>query len=272
MPAPEALRDARGRPHRGPVPAWRIVSLVPSWTELLFALGAGERLVGVTDYCVHPAEARARAVAVGGTKTPRLDRIRALEPDLVIANREENRKLDVERLERAGLPVFVTYARTVPEAAAEIAGLGRLVDRTHEAGALVDEIEAALREPPAEPPVRAVALVWKEPYMAVGGDCFAHDLLARCGARNPFAAAQRRYPHVTLAELEQAAPEVVLLPTEPYPFGAADREALLGLACPAARHARIHVVEGELLTWYGPRIPRALRELRALLVPGERAV
>jgi ABC-type Fe3+-hydroxamate transport system substrate-binding protein len=117
--------------------------------------------------------------------------------------------------------------------------------------------------------VRTVALIWRDPFMVVGADTFAHDLLSCCGAVNPFAGeGERRYPRVERAALEAAAPDVILLPTEPYAFGEQDRRELLELDCPAARAGRIHVVEGELLTWYGPRMARALETFAALLRPG----
>jgi ABC-type Fe3+-hydroxamate transport system substrate-binding protein len=263
--------DATGRAHTFSEPPRRIVSLVPSLTETLFSLGVGTSLVGVTDYCVHPAEAVAALPHVGGTKNPDVDAIRALRPDLVLANKEENRRRDVETLEAAGVPVFVTYARTVREAVDEIRLLGRICEVPRPADALAQEVEAALARQAlrsAEPRTRTVALIWKEPFMAVGGDTFAHDLLASCGAQNPFADAEgRRYPRVDTRALEAAAPEVILLPTEPYAFGARDREELLALDCPAARSGRVHVVEGELLSWYGPRMTRALETFGALLRP-----
>lgn len=266
------ILDATGRVHAFSAPPRRIVSLVPSLTETLFTLGVGARLVAVTDYCVHPAAAVAALPHVGGTKNPDVDAIRALAPDLVLANKEENRRRDVETLEAAGIPVFVTYARTVREAVDEIRLLGRICAATLPAEALADEVEAALARQAlrgAEPRTRTVALIWKDPYMAVGGDTFAHDLLAACGALNPFADAEgRRYPRVDIGALEAAAPEVILLPTEPYAFGARDREELLALDCPAARSGRVHVVEGELLSWYGPRMARALETFGALLRPG----
>jgi ABC-type Fe3+-hydroxamate transport system substrate-binding protein len=241
------------------------VSLVPSQTETLFALGAGERVVGVTEYCVHPAEELAGVARVGGTKTPDLERIGALRPDLVLANREENRRLDVERLERAGLRVFVTYARSVDDAVAEIALLGQLTARIAEAARVCVEIARARAALPERAPVRVVALIWKHPYMAVGPDCFASDLLRVCGGHNAVPAGRRRYPQLDARALAALAPEVILLPTEPYAFGAEDIPELLALDCPAARSRRVHVVEGELLTWYGPRIARAIETFGALL-------
>jgi ABC-type Fe3+-hydroxamate transport system substrate-binding protein len=264
------VRDSLGRELELPSAPSRIVSLVPSWTETLFHLGAGDRVVGVTDYCVHPAGSLARVARVGGTKNPALVRVLSLRPDLVLANKEENRARDVERLEANQVPVFVTDARSVRGAVLEIRALGTLVQREAPAQALVAEIERSLER--ARRRVRAprpwvVALVWKAPFMAVSRDTFAHALLAECGARNPFENEERRYPRIEIRDLEAARPDVLLLPTEPYAFGDLDRQELLGLDCPAARSGRIHVVEGELLSWYGPRIPRALDTFSSLLFP-----
>ncbi|HKC51675.1 MAG TPA: helical backbone metal receptor [Myxococcota bacterium] len=260
--------DALGREHEFSSPPRRIVSLVPSWTETLFALGAGDAVVGATEYCVHPAERVARVPRIGGTKNPNVRAIAALGPDLVIANKEENRERDVERLEAAGLRVFVTYARGVAEAVREMRALGRIVARAGEADAIGAEVESLLAQlaerMPARRP-RVVALVWRDPLMVVGGDTFASDLLACAGAHNPFAVVGGgRYPRIERGALEAAAPDVLLLPTEPYRFAQSDRRELLELDCPAARSGRIHILEGELLSWYGPRMPRALKELSEL--------
>ncbi|HXX49350.1 MAG TPA: helical backbone metal receptor [Myxococcota bacterium] len=261
--------DALSRELEFAAPPRRIVSLVPSWTETLFALGAGDAVVGVTDFCVHPAERVAALPHVGGTKNPDRRAIAGLAPDLVLANKEENRQRDVEWLEAAGLRVFVTYARSVAGALAELRALGRITGRGDEAEALACEVElrlAARADAAGRQRPRVVALVWREPLMAVGADTFASDLIACAGGDNPFAAAGRgRYPRIGEGELVAAAPDVVLLPTEPYAFGEAERREVLALPCPAARSGRVHVVEGELLSWYGPRMPRALDTLARLL-------
>src|SRR5262245_42613194 len=213
----------RGRPAGSPR---RIVSLVPSLTEALFELGLGERVVGVTEWCVHPADAVANVPKVGGTKTPDLDAIRALAPELVIANQEENRRRDVAQLEGAGIHVWVTYPRTVAEGAALLAELAELGASAAAREAVVAPVLAAVAEAERTRPARATAVfcpIWRDPWMAVGGDTYAHDLLTLCGGRNVFAErAERRYPRVTLDEVIAAAPEVVILPDEPYAFAASD--------------------------------------------------
>ena len=247
----------------------RIVSLVPSLTEALFELGLGARVVGVTDWCVHPADRLAELPRVGGTKSPALERVIELAPDLVIANREENRERDVERLRAAGIPVWVTYPRTVADGVAlvrEIAALGAPAER---ADPLLHDLEralaGALAAAPARP-TRVFCAIWKKPWMAVGADTYADDLLRVCGGENVFAdRTERRYPLVDEAAIEVAQPEVILLPDEPYAFGPRDIEELAALATPASASGRIHALDGTLVSWYGPRIARAIEQISALL-------
>ena len=246
----------------------RIVSLVPSLTEALFALGLGGRVVGVTEWCVHPREEVARLPKVGGTKTPDLAAIRALAPDLVIANREENRRRDVERLQQAGLEVWVTYPRTVREGAdllAELAGLGASEER---ARAVVDPVLNAVEEAEARPPgpgPRVFCPIWRNPWMTVGGDTYAHDLIRLCGGENVFGdLGDRRYPRVSQEEIVHAAPDVVLLPDEPYRFDERDARELQAWELPAVRERRIHLIDGTFVSWYGPRIRGAIETLRGL--------
>jgi ABC-type Fe3+-hydroxamate transport system substrate-binding protein len=253
----------RGRPAAAPR---RIVSLVPSLTEALFVLGLGDRVVGVTEWCVHPAEAVARVAKVGGTKTPDLAAIASLAPDLVIANHEENRRRDVEQLEALGVHVWVTYPRTVAEGAALLAELAGLGASPSAFEAVVAPVLAAVAEAERLRPERGVAVfcpIWRDPWLVVGGDTYAHDLLTLAGGRNVFAErGTRRYPRVTLDDVIAAAPDVVILPDEPFAFGASDVAELRRLPLPAARSGRIHVIDGTWVSWYGPRIARAIGALR----------
>ncbi len=246
----------------------RIVSLVPSLTEALFALGLGERVVGVTEWCVHPAEGVAPLPKLGGTKNPDVPSIIALHPDLVIANREENRRRDVERLESAGIPVWVTHPRTVRDAVALLGALADLGASEQSRRAVVDPAAAALERAEGERSERRVRVtcpIWRDPWMVVGDDTYAHDLLTLCGGENVFAGVgQRRYPRVTLAEIEAARPELVLLPDEPYAFGQRDAQELGALDIPAAHTGEIHLIDGTLVSWYGPRILQAIETLCGL--------
>ncbi len=252
----------------------RIVSLVPSLTEALFALGLGDRVIGVTEWCVHPAEGVAGLPKLGGTKNPDLPRILGLAPDLVIANQEENRRRDVERLRAGGVTVWVTYPRTVAGGAAllrQVAGLGASEEAVRSVVVPVEAAHAAARaarDQRGATLTRVFCPIWRDPWMTVGADTYAHDLLDLCGGANVFAGrADRRYPRVSLADVVAAAPEVVLLPDEPYRFGPQDAAELAGLDLPAARDARIHLIDGTWVSWYGPRIRGALEELCMLLSP-----
>jgi ABC-type Fe3+-hydroxamate transport system substrate-binding protein len=249
----------------------RIVSLVPSLTEALFALGLGARVVGVTDWCVHPAEEVARVPKIGGTKDADVAAIAALAPDLVIANHEENTRRVVEQLESAGLHVWVTYPRTVPEGAALLRELAALGASAEAIAAVVEPVEAAVAEAlshAGEPKVRVFCPIWRDPWMAAGADTYIHSMLELCGGANVFAErGDRRYPIVTLADVTEAAPEVILLPDEPYAFGPRDVAELGRLPIPAAQDGRIHCVDGTWVAWYGPRTRPALRGLRSILHP-----
>ncbi len=259
----------------------RIVSLVPSWTETLFALELGDRLVGATEYCVHPAERLADVPRIGGTKNPEIESIVRLAPDLVIANKEENTERTVRQLRAAGLQVWVTEPRTVAQAVDTIAEIAALhgpetpAARRAVAEREVERLRRALAgaESAARPAaVRCLCPIWRDPWMVVGPDTYAHDLLRWCGAANPFADREdRRYPRVSLDEIVAAQPEVVLLPDEPYAFGEVDAAELAALPIPAARDGRIHLIDGTWVTWYGPRIERALERISDLLSPEPRA-
>jgi ABC-type hemin transport system substrate-binding protein len=254
-------------------PRWRsadrIVSLVPSLTEALFALGLGDRVVGVTEWCVHPASRVAPLPKVGGTKTPSVSKIVALRPSLVIANHEENPKRAVVALRAAGIDVWVTYPRTLRDGVVllrELAGLGASPAAVKDVVVPCEEaLERAERER-GERWVRVFCPIWKKPWMAVGGDTYASDLLRVCGGANVFAdRGDRRYPIVETSDIIAAEPEVILLPDEPYEFGPHDVAELGQLAIPAARDHRIHALDGTLISWYGPRIARAIETVQGLL-------
>jgi ABC-type hemin transport system substrate-binding protein len=237
-------------------------------TEALFALGLGERVVGVTEWCVHPAEGVAPLTKVGGTKNPDVDLILALAPELVIANREENRRRDVERLEAAGIRVWVTHPRTVRDGIALLGALADLGAPEERRRAVVVSSMLALEQAEQEQlerRVRFVCPIWRDPWMVVGDDTYAHDLITLCGGENLFSGVgERRYPRATLAEIEAASPELILLPDEPYAFGQRDAQELGALDVPAAHAGRIHLIDGTLVSWYGPRILSAIETLRAL--------
>lgn len=238
----------------------RIVSLCPSLTELVFALGRGADLVGVTEWCVHPAEGVARVEKVGGTKTPDVARIVELAPDLVLMNEEENRREDAEALRRAGLACHVSMPRDAAETAAMVRSIAAAIDRTEAGEAIALDIERRMVEArlkaDGKPPVRIAYLIWRKPYMAVNGDTYASALLELAGGLNVFADRAERYPEITAEELAAAAPDVVLLCTEPFPFQERHADELAQLTG-LARH-RFEIADGEYLSWHGSRTPSGI--------------
>jgi ABC-type Fe3+-hydroxamate transport system substrate-binding protein len=250
----------------------RIVSLVPSTTEILCALGLGEALVGVTVYCVEPRDVVRGKTRIGGEKNPDLEKIRALEPDLVIANIEENVRDDIDRLRAWSIPVWVTYPRTVAEGIQLIGELGELTGSSARAAELLRDIEPLherVRMATARrPPVAVFYPIWRGPYMTINGDTYIHDMLKVCGARNIFADRPERYPTVTLDEVAARRPDVILLPDEPFRFRRAHLADFAKYTdVPAVRDGRIHLVDGKPFSWHGPRIAEALRRLPGLIDP-----
>ena len=251
------------------MPAHRIVSLVPSTTELLCTLGLADALVGVTVYCVEPREVVRTKTRVGGEKDPDLATIRALAPDLVIANIEENTREHVEALRAAGLRVWLTYPRSVAESLAMIRDLGEVTGARAAAEALLAELTALHAEVRARlagrRPTPVFYPIWRDPWMTIGRDTYIHDLLATCGGANVFGD-RDRYPTITLADAAARAPEVVLLPDEPFRFRRAHlRELEAYPDVPAVRSGRLHLVDGKRFSWHGPRLAEALRTVPALL-------
>jgi len=215
----------------------------------------------------------ARIPKVGREKDPDLAKIRALAPDLVVANIEENRREVVEALRAASVPVWVVFPRTVAEGIALVRELGELTGAAAEATALAGPLETAyaeVRRAPGGRPRRVFCPIWRDPWMTVGRDTYVHDILAACGGANVFADHPARYPTVTLEETATRAPEVILLPDEPYRFRPAHLPALAALRdTPAVRDGRVHFVDGKLLSWYGRRIADALQRLPAVIGGGQ---
>jgi ABC-type Fe3+-hydroxamate transport system substrate-binding protein len=235
-------------------PPRRVVSLVPSLTEAV-AVAAPGLLAGVTDYCTHPEGLD--LPRVGGSKYPSVERVLALVPDLVLANAEENRREDVEALRAAGVPVWVTYPRTLDEA---FDSLEAMFARLGVVAPWLATARAAWAAPVPQVVRRAAVPVWRRPWVVLGSDTFAGDLLRRLGVENVFADAAERYPRPKLPEIVDRRPEVVVLPDEPYAFTAGDGpEAFPGVPCA--------LVSGRHLTWYGPSLVRARSLLAAQLEP-----
>ena len=248
----------------------RIVSLVPSLSEALVVLGLGDRLVGVTEYCVHPRGAFGGLPRVGGTKDADVRAIIDLAPDLVIANHEENTARAVRQLAQAEIDVWVTYPRTVREGAALLRELARFGAKAEAVQRWVVPVEraievAAMRSAELGDRPKVFCPIWRDPWMTIARETYIHDMIELCGGDNLFANAEsganRRYPIIDLDDVVRAQPDVILLPDEPYAFDEADRKRLSAIDCPAARNARIHLIDGTLVSWYGPRIVEAIRIL-----------
>ncbi len=247
------LVDDIGRDVRVPSIVSRVVSVVPSLTEAVATCAPG-LLVGATNWCSHPADLAVGRV--GGTKNPDVAKIIALRPDVVLANEEENRAADLEAMRAAGLPVWVTHIRDLPGAFDSLRRMITLACGLAEPGWLADAQQAWQRV--AVTRMSAVVPVWRRPWMVLGSDTFAGDLLARLGVANVYASHAERYPRVAIQDLRAAGADLVVLPDEPYAFSASDGpEAFPG--------ARIALVSGRHLTWYGPSLTQAPAVLSAQL-------
>lgn len=244
----------------------RIISLVPSQTELLYDLGLEAEVVGITKFCVHPDHWFRTKPRVGGTKQVSIEKVAALQPTLIIANREENVKEQVEALE-AIAPVWVSDVNNIAAALEMISEVGGLTGRSGEARRMCAEIEAALKIPKTDPPPSAAYLIWNEPVMVAGGDTFISDMMRNAGLRNVFENIDR-YPTVTLDELRDISPDVLILSSEPFPFKAS-HAATFSAALPGTG---VRLADGEMFSWYGSRMRLAgayLRDFMASLGPGK---
>lgn len=237
----------------------RIVSLVPSQTELLHHLGLEEAVVGITKFCVHPESWFHTKIRVGGTKDVRMEVIHQLQPDLVIANKEENVKEQVEELARH-YSVWVSDVNTLADAYDMITGIGKMTAKEAAAEQLVKQITTSfsgLRTPGYQ--LKTAYLIWRDPYMTAGGDTFIHTMLEAAGFDNLFRH-RTRYPAITIEELKQAGCECLLLSSEPYPFRQKHVDELQALL----PTTRMLLVDGELFSWYGSRLLRSPEYFRKL--------
>lgn len=228
-------------------PPQRIVSLVPSITELLCDLGLEDRLVGCTKFCVHPLDLRKSKTIIGGTKNIHLDRIKALNPDLIIANKEENRKEDVDQLLRF-FRCWVSAIKTLPEAEEMIRSLAEIFGRSQLGEQIIARNRLTLPNPIPDQG-KALYLIWRDPFMSVGRDTYIHDILRRCGYTNS-CADQERYPSLSTQDLIDLRPAHILLSSEPFPFKEKHLREIQEI-CPTAQ---VSLVDGEFYSWYGSRL------------------
>lgn len=247
----------------------RIVSLVPSTTETVCAFGRGAALVGCTRYCVEPHGALATIPRIGGTKNPRREAILALEPDLVLANAEENRTEDLEWL-GARVPVVVQTPCSVAEALACLRALAILLDAGEAARRLLSRIESSIARAAADlrPPLRVFLPIWRKPWMSVSAATFAHDVLRCAGATNVCAGLAARYPEVTAEWVRKQHPDAVLLPSEPWEFSPAECLELAGSR--VLGDGPVVLCNGRDFCWHGVHVARGLDGARTV-VDGVRA-
>jgi len=232
-----------------------IISLVPSLTELLFDLGLEENIIGRTRFCIHPKNKVSDVPIIGGTKNPHLDKIRDLAPDLIIANREENRQADVEELQE-DFEVMVTEISTIDEALFTIHDIGWSCGVQNRAKQLIADIQQELKRVPEEYPMTAAYFIWRDPWMTVGNDTYIHSVMSHWNFHNIYDD-QVRYPTTTLHELSLKKPEIILLSSEPYPFKEKHIKEV-GDACPSSN---IVLVNGEWFSWYGSRMLSSFKNM-----------
>ncbi len=233
----------------------RIISIVPSITELLYDLGLENEVIGITKFCVHPSTWYKNKTRVGGTKNINIKTIYLLKPDLIIANKEENVKEQVEEL--AGIyDVFVTDINDLQGALHMIEEIGILIGKNKEANDLVNQIEKRfqnlIHSVQAKRKIKAAYLIWQNPYMAVGGDTFINNMMQYCGLENIFSS-KKRYPEISINEIKESGCELIILSSEPYPFKEKHLQELQ-LKIP---EVKIILADGEMFSWYGSRLLKA---------------
>lgn len=252
--------DMMGREVAIDFPPKRIVSVVPSQTELLYDLGLDEEVVGITKFCVHPDSWFRSKNRVGGTKQLNIEKIRELKPDLILANKEENEREQIEALADE-FPVWLSDISTVHDALTMIRSAGAIVDKAEEAEKLAESIEAnfsSLRK--ANMPKRVAYFIWYKPWMSVGQDTFINNMIGTIGWENVLRD-YSRYPELTLEQLAEHDPELILLSSEPYPF----KEKHIGEIEAVLPGAEVKLVDGEMFSWYGSRMLKATSYFTQLL-------
>jgi ABC-type Fe3+-hydroxamate transport system substrate-binding protein len=257
--------DQTGRDISLPSRPTRIVSLVPSQTELLYHLGLEEEVMGITSFCVHPPHWYRNKTRIGGTKQVHTSRIKALQPDLIIANKEENTKEQVDEL-LSDYPVWISDISNLQAALQMINALGEITGTAAKAQTLASEIKMRFSQLAHEhSAVKTAYLIWQHPCMTVGGDTFINDMLARGGFENIFKD-QQRYPVVSIEEIRNRNCELLMLSSEPFPFKQTHMEALQE----QLPSTRILLADGEMFSWYGSRLLLAPDYFRLLMRDFER--
>lgn len=252
--------DQLGRTLQLPNYPLRIVSIVPSQTELLYYLGLENKVVGITKFCINPIEWFHSKPRVGGTKTLDMERIRKLRPDLIIANKEENEQRQIEALMQE-YPVWISDVNNLADALDMIQGIGKITNTPTLAQQLITQVRQGFDSIAPLQPTRTAYFIWRQPWMAAGHTTYINDLMQRCGMVNVFADLDSRYPEVTNEDIITANPQLILLSSEPYPFKEKHLAELQAL-CP---QAKVLLVDGEMFSWYGSRMREATGYLNGLI-------
>lgn len=252
------IQDHLGRTITISQPPKRIISLVPAITETMYHLGLENEIIGRTRFCIHPQDKVSKAMNIGGTKEIKLDRIHDLNPDLIIAEKEENTKEIVETLEQH-YPVFVFEVKKITDVYRMIQDIGKLTEREEKSLILVEEIQSAFQTLPNVNGKRAAYVIWKKPYMVVGGDTYIQSLLEKFGFINPFTLFEGRYPVVTEEDFLEANLDYIFLATEPYPF----REQHLEEFQKMLPNVKVVILDGEMF-WYGAKMLEAASYFRSV--------
>jgi ABC-type Fe3+-hydroxamate transport system substrate-binding protein len=242
--------DQLGRKVEVPYPPKRIISLVPSQTELLFYLGLSDQVVGITKFCIHPAGWFKSKTKVGGTKNFRFDIIDQLNPDLIIGNKEENYLVGITELEKR-YPVWMSDISTLEDALNMMESIGQLTERETEAAKLISEIKTSFVGLTPRHSLKVLYLIWKSPWMAAGKNTFIDSMLSKIGLENILT--ESRYPTISESQLQQLQPDLVMLSSEPFPFKQQHFQELQSVL----PKAKVILVDGEFFSWYGSRMLEA---------------
>lgn len=229
-------------------PAVKIISVVPSQTELLFSLGLHDEVIGITKFCIHPARWFRSKTRVGGTKTLKMELIRELNPDIIFANKEENTEEQIKELSKT-FPVYISDIKNLDEAMRMITDVGLLTGKTAAATEIIEEIKNKFSKLKPAKKIKTAYLIWQNPYMTVGGDTFINDMMRRCGFEN-VCTGKQRYPEISIEELNALNCELLLLSSEPFPFKQKQAEEIIT----AGFNGKIILVDGEMFSWYGSRL------------------
>jgi ABC-type Fe3+-hydroxamate transport system substrate-binding protein len=260
------IKDQSNRNIQYNIPLSRIISIVPSQTEFLYDLGLEESVVGITKFCIHPDNWFRNKTRIGGTKDLKIDKIKALNPDLIIGNKEENQREQIEELQQ-NFPVWISDIVTFNDALDMMRMIGELVDKSEKANAIVQNIMDKKQhfesKYAAKKRLKVAYFIWRKPYMTAANGTYIHEMLQIFGAENVFDN-QKRYPEIELADLANYDIDAIFLSSEPYPFQEKHFEEFRAV-CP---NAKIILVDGEAFSWYGSRMLKAFdyfEELWAVL-------